>query len=217
MATGYTACVEDGTATTLREFGLVCARAMGPLAEMREYPWDAVFPEVLGKRQVEYAEQRLADAEAELKQFSGMEMIEAATLCVESHARQMRQHLHDVMQRRLSAQRFKQMLEQVEGWTPPGIEHKNLHDFMLSQLRQSLEELNLDAEVTPPVKPHVWDWLNDRISYAQRRVEECKRDLETAKEGSVYKTAWLKALDASLPDLSSPGWIARCTSTGTPA
>ena len=41
MPTGYTADIQDGKITTLREYALSCARAFGALIMMRDDPHDA--------------------------------------------------------------------------------------------------------------------------------------------------------------------------------
>lgn len=41
MPTGYTSGIDDGTISDLKGYALVCARAFGVLADMRDLPLDA--------------------------------------------------------------------------------------------------------------------------------------------------------------------------------
>ena len=49
MPTGYTANVEDGTMTELRDYALLCARGIGFTLPIRDEPFETPLPEAFKK------------------------------------------------------------------------------------------------------------------------------------------------------------------------
>jgi len=83
MPTGYTACIEDGTITTGRDFLMLCARAFGATASMREEPLTVPIPELF--EEDSYYTQRLKETKAELERCLTMSDEELQRLVDEEH------------------------------------------------------------------------------------------------------------------------------------
>lgn len=88
------------------------------------------------------------------------------------------------------------MLEKVRAWTPPTSAHQGLRSFMVEQITSSI-----DFDCTPskePVWPSPKEWHATRVDALRKSVDY--HAAEHAKEvaRAAERTAWVKALRASL-------------------
>ena len=94
---------------------------------------------------------------------------------------------------------YEAMLNQVNAWTPPTPEHAGLHEFMRTQIEQSIAfDCGGDYDKTPTPRLTGNQWaaqeaarLNSDIAYHERKHAD-----EVAR--AAIRTAWVRALRAAL-------------------
>lgn len=102
MPTGYTAGVEDGTVTTLREYALTCARGMGACIMQRDDPMNEPPKK---QEPTDYHVKWLAEAKEKLVQLAAMsnEEIKAAFTAENERAKQSMCGLRKIVSNELPA------------------------------------------------------------------------------------------------------------------
>lgn len=198
MPTGYTYGIANGSVTTLREFALTAARAMGALVPMRDAPANAPIPRRF-EPETKHLDEKLAEAQARFAELSAMDEALRRESCAVYNTSAEAQNVAMVATNKARRERYDAMIAKVVAWegAPEG-----LKEFMLEQLRTSRESDCLtDADIQKSWKPalSVDDWYRaqlDRVvddigSYEQSRAEEIAR--------TTRRNAWLARLWAALP------------------
>lgn len=194
MPTFYTAPIEDKD-LTLKEFMQLCTSnfVLGnenlPFGEWPEY--------------AEPSEREMDDLDSALQ-----EMRELLTLTLEEMEIKAKQSYdNEVAYRNKQLERsdklekrYNKMLKLIEAWKPPTPEHEGFKDFMLNQIKISLESDTLRDYFTkyPIKKLSGQEWMNQR---AESIGEDAKRAIEgQIKEitRTAYRNKWLKELKESI-------------------
>lgn len=197
MPTGYTHDVAEGKVITIKDFAMSCARAFGALISMRDEPMDAEIPEAF-EVPTYYAEQ-VTKHEAKLHKLRSMSPAEAQAACQASHRAELRAWASRCDDRAMKLVRYQSMLQQVEAWAVPTLEHIELRDFMAEQIATSVK---YDCEPWSgeqmPVLQRWPDWLRQQIAKAEWDVAYYREN--RAKEVARMKSRneWLSALRGSL-------------------
>lgn len=194
MPTGYTAAVVDGKITEFPEFAMQCARAFGALITMRDDPMDAEIPAEF--KPCTWNTEALARAWARLASLNSMTLEEryaAALAAYEEGCAQADKYnaKDDEENRRLSA-----MADKVRAWNPPTAEHVEMKSFMLEQLNISKHDARYRHQ--HPEKLSGQAWHEKEIKSAMREVEYHAGEQAKEEERAKGRTAWVKALRASL-------------------
>lgn len=199
MPTGYTADVQSGEITDLREFALRCARGMGALIMMRDDPMSAPIPERFEPSR--YNADRLAEDQAELDAVTTMSREEASAEadkayhagCVAFDQRRAERAEH--------ARRYEAMIAKVEAWETKA---DGIREFMLDQLRQSLDfdckPVRADSPFSgKPQRQTGEEWRAARVEELTRSIAyHAKANAEEITRTEA-RNRWLADLRASLP------------------
>jgi hypothetical protein len=97
-------------------------------------------------------------------------------------------------------ERYRAMLTEVEAWEPPTADHVELKQFMLDQLTESIR---FDCSWAPPAPgpaPAPAEWIADRRRKALDELAHAAGDLAQEIQRAAGRTAWVKALRASLAE-----------------
>ena len=135
MPTGYTADIQDGTTTDLRDFALACARNFGAVIHMRDEPRDAPIPLRVPPARTNYYDEQIAHARAALAELPALSDEECAARAADEHADALRSRADRHARRTRDRRRYDAMLVQVEMWRVPD-DLRPLRAFMIEQLRQ---------------------------------------------------------------------------------
>lgn len=195
MPTGYTTKLYEGEDQSFTDFALGCAHAFGTLVTLREQPIDALVPTIAieGRyvTEVENARWRYEltsgwtdyDAEVELK---------AARQAREQYERDVITHSAALRER------YEAMLVQVEAWIPPTSDHQRLKDFMIKQLRESIQ-----FDCPPPSEPGP---MLTPGEYRVQQLDKARAALAAAEEALQHErwrvtqaNNWIRLLRESLP------------------
>lgn len=197
MPTGYTAKVESGETTELRDYILTCARAFGALIMMRDDPMDAPIPRKL-EPDTRYYDERIATLTADIAKLSAMSSDDALTESLAANNEARRRHREFEAEDQLRLERHQTMAAMVEKWRPPTRDHVELKSFMLQQLEVSSRHLGGHHKL--PDMPIGEEWRQKRLSDLQWQLENAKEHRDKEIERTAGRQAWIDALFASLPE-----------------
>lgn len=200
MPTSYTAKVEDGTVTELRDYMLICARAFGALVMMRDEPLDAPIPERF-EPDTRYYDEQIAMLTKEISRITALTPDDALTesLAANNEVRRLHREREVADQERL--RRHQAMAAKVRAWMPPSPDHDEYKAFMLQQLEESAKWLGTKRDLPPMSIGETWrqerlaDLADSLARATKRRSEEIERTAQRQK--------WVDALRAALPPASS--------------
>lgn len=195
MPTGYTAAVQDGTITTLKDFAMHCARAMGALVSMRDLPASAPIPErIEPSAYLAEAKTKAAARLANLRAMDDMQMEIAAAL---DHDKRMAAWTRRHAEQAIHRARYESMLEEVQAWLPPTAEHDNLKGFMLDQIESSIK-WDLAGWEKPPRRLPAREWHAAEMKDAIRAYSDAARAHAEDLARVDRQNTWLDALRLSL-------------------
>lgn len=199
MPTGYTADVQDGKVTTLRDFALRCIRGLGVCVMMRDDPWDAPTPQAF-EPHTKYHDEHLAAAKKLLDELPGLplEVCEARARAEFDAA--MAYHTSSAAERALQKQRYEIMKARVEDWKIPE-EIAGLKTFMLEQLTQSIDFDCSESFREAPTRLTGERWREKQLEAASRDVAyhtvEREKEIQRTAKRNEFMAAFWKALPAA--------------------
>ena len=196
MPTGYTYAVADGTVSDLRTFALTCARGMGALIMMRDDPSDADIPKRF-EADTKYHDNAIATARQRLAELEAMDEAFRVSACLAYNQKVAADKRSRIAKNDEQRARYQAMISQVEQWSgaPEG-----LREFMLSQLRQSVD---FDCPKDPTKymdKPKSLNaWYGDELRAAAHSIQYNEKERADEIARTAERNAWLERLFASLP------------------
>ncbi len=207
LPTGYTADVQSGRITEFEDFVWSCARAFGALVTMRDDPADATIPENFAPSP--FHTERLAEARDRLSRLKAMSeaevAAEAAAALTEAEDTAERVSANRAEQRR----RYEAMLNRALLWSPPTPDHLELRDFMIRQLRESIE-FDCSKSSLEEVDPSNFtpaQWLADQMAKAHWEIAYHTKEAADEQRRTDERNNWIAELRRSLAPspLSSRG------------
>jgi len=196
MPTGYTAeLMEKGM--DFKSFVLRCSRAFGALIMMRDAPMDAPVPKKFAPS--DYHLKALTEAQKKHEMLSVMTYDEQIAFGQTEKDEVVKRAYERRGRDKIQNERLSEMQSQVMAWNPPTADHEGLKNFMLDQIKTSMNDLgNIEkkieaAEIKSPmafyiasVSSALWD-----IKY---HTEENRTEIERA----ASRTEWVRDLYKSI-------------------
>jgi len=203
MPTGYTAAIKDGV--SFEKFVWSCARGMGALIMMRDERSDAPIPERFEPGDYNAKEANKARAElARLLVLPIDQVLSEAESAYTSACECFRLRMKEKLDLR---NKYSEMLAQVVQWKPPTPDHLGFQEFMVDQLRQSIDFDCNDAYDKEPERQDATAWHNMQITEAQRRIAYHDKAQTEENERTESRNKWLaelrKSVSASEPFTAS--------------
>lgn len=193
MPTAYTAGIENGSLTSLREYALLCAREFGALVYMRDEP---LKNEIRLPTSDGYYEKSYENATKAYADWMNLTEEEKRTLWNAEYA----ETIADVERRnektRIELERYKRMRTLVAKWIPPTTEHFELKTFMLQQINASTEWMK-EYEIPQQESFESWSRSHEKILFDS--LGRAAAGLEKDKHLIRRRTEWITALMNSLP------------------
>jgi len=195
MPAGYTYNIKDDI--SFEEFVLQCARAFGALVSMRDEKPNAPIPDEFIPST--YHPEIVAELREELEQLEKLTPKEAELAVEKEYNNQLKRQKEQIDGVKKLKMKYVKMLQYVTEWEPPTDDHKELKDFMMSQIYDSIKhDCNLKylEEKIEKISGEQWlkdqiDTLNESIAY---HMEYYKKEVETCKK----RTTWIQKLKKSL-------------------
>ena len=195
MPTGYTADVQDGKVTTLKDYALSCARAFGALIHMRDEPADAPIVE---DKESDYYANSLRSARQELVELKAMTKADIAKAFAEHKAEQEQKRREYVARVAEQKERYETMLAKVNAWEPPTADHVGLKEFMASQLTQSIDFDCKVYEDLYAVEGTAEEWYARRLESVEKGIAYATKRKAEEAERVRSRNKWIADLKASL-------------------
>jgi hypothetical protein len=99
-------------------------------------------------------------------------------------------------------EKYENMLEEVISWIPPTTEHHGLKDFMISQIKQSIDFDCRDFYKGKPLELKTpEEWLEDEMKQAQTDSEYHATEWMKERERVEKNNQWIRDLRKSLCEL----------------
>lgn len=200
MPSGLTCKIYNGEELTLRDFALRCVRQFGA----------GYFASQQGEKELpkdkapilkvdNYHEKKILEAEEELEKWENLRnnLEEAQKLYDEQYAQNMQFNAETNEKRKEIEKRYNIVLEKVKAWDIP-IEYNSLKEFMLKQLKESIE---WDCSPYTPYKEEkipIEEWIEVRIRLAKRDLDYHTKEFQEEKRRIAEHNNYLKGLYEAL-------------------
>lgn len=199
MPTGYTAPVMDGRVKDLRTFAMNCAKAFGACISMRDDPMDAEIPDEFAPG--DFYEKELTKARVELAALAAMSDAECESAALETYDHEVEEDRAAEARYRTEDARLNAMLAEVTVWDPPTDDHAGLKDFMVQQIKTSMngkfDSWRKPLRMTGP------EWRAARAARLRENVTHYASEQAKEVERACGRTEWVRNLRASLPEATA--------------
>lgn len=197
MPTGYTSDIYEGKPITFPEFVMECARAFGALVTLRDAPTTPIPDEF--KPDTSYYDESLIKHRAELVRLEALAPEEIAAEHAEHRAEKLKRRTEAAVRNREMRKRYQAMLDEVDAWEPPTLDHVELKEFMQQQLRDSMKfDCPKDGYVEPLGDDDPVAWYEAKLDRERRAIEYDEKHIADEIERAEKRTAWVRALRDSL-------------------
>ena len=143
MATGYTIEVLNGNAKTLEDFAKVCLMGFGATSHMKEEPISTPYRVMEVDANNKKEERKLKKRLKEFKLISDEQIYEDERNALTKS----REHFADKKVKAKEARlKVEKLLREAQLWTPPSKKHKVMKDFMIKELKNTLD---FDCDLKP--------------------------------------------------------------------
>lgn len=196
MPTGYTHDIKDGI--SFQAYAMNCARAFGACVTLRDEPGggENIPDEFAPSDYHSKAAQTARIALDALLAMTPSERDRAASKAWDDAETSSLMRLEENRKQRAA---YEAMLAKVNAWSPPTAEHAELHLFMREQIEQSIKfdcDGTYGTEPTPRLTGE--QWASNEAARLNRDVAYHERNHAEEVERAASRSAWVKALRASL-------------------
>ena len=195
MATGYTAGVQDGKITTLKDFTFRCARARGDCVMQRDDSSDAL-PEL--PEPSDYHAKALVKDGERIVELDAMSDEDKAAMALKEYEAEKAFREKSRADDAKSRARYSLMLQRVRAWEPPSEEHAGLKEFMIEQLESSIKfdchENSAHNRPPDPAKYTPEAWFLRAVEGAERSVLYHTKHNAEEIERTNGRREWIQAL-----------------------
>lgn len=194
MPTGYTDKIKDGI--SFEEFVWQCTRNFGALITMRDESFDAPIPDRFEPSS--FYSDHIAKLQDRLQEILSMTDAQLEAEAVAEYD----QHCSYVYSKRKEnkelSEKYEAMITKVEAWQPPSNDHVRLKEFMLEQLKESLEFDCLEPRDDYKRMTGA-DWKIQQVARLQSDIEYYKERQQAEIECTEGRNKWLSRLNSSIP------------------
>jgi hypothetical protein len=194
MPTGYTNELYKGE-QSFRDFVLTCARAFGAAIHMRD---EALEPTLRPQEIEPYYAERLEASKRRLEELNALTPEQALARSNAEFEEEIASSNKYAAELAGQNARYMAMLQKVMYWEPPTADHRELKNFMIDQLKKSVE---WDCRSTSPSersKKSGTEWLRGAKDRASQDVEyyqsAIKKEVERVEKANQWIAELLKAL-----------------------
>ncbi len=164
---------------------------------MRDDPMDAPIPDEF-QPSTEYYDKSEADARAQLLKLERMTPDEFNREARAERDAGMKSWQERRERRKAERVRYESMIAKVEAWTPPSAEHVGLKEFMVKQLRESIEFDCSEKYDDPPKFRTGEEWRVEKIKSCRHDIEYALQHRKEEIERTAGRNLWIRQLRESL-------------------
>jgi len=200
MATGYTYPVRAGQITDFSTFAWFCAKGIDVFCRDRDtnrpigwIPTEAELAEICGDN--DYYEKQIVIAKKDLFEFYNCSDDDWRKKQAQDIDQAVLHYEQTITTNELRRARYTSMLSKVADWTPPTEDHVHMKEFMISQLKDSL-----NSDMLPLRSPEetLEEYKFRKISTAQRMLSYFEEQDLDCKQTAKERREWITALARSL-------------------
>lgn len=201
MPTGYTANIKDGI--SFRKFALNCARNFGATIALRDED-SSIEPTPENVRfGGSYYQKSLKSAKLAQAKFNKLSQKQKLQMFKREAEQILSQCRKSDLEMKAQKKSYLSMLDKVENWTPPTKDHKNMKDFMVSQINQSVDfdcnpEYN-NKRIVSAVTQTYSEWLKSKREKMSWDINYHEEQLAKETQRNNERSQWIKDLIDSLP------------------
>jgi len=195
MPTGYTSRIKDGI--SFKEYALGCAKAFGALIEMRDEPFDKPIPDSFPVS--DYHTKKIFEAEEEIEALGGYNESLAKDGAEKEYKEELDHYKKYLNEKTELKEKYNSMLAKVNAYQPPTSEHTGYKDFMIEQIKTSIDFDCSAAYTTIPKLKTPLDWYNSKktrllkdLAYHQ---EQNAKEIERTNARNLWISQLKKSLD----------------------
>jgi len=192
MPTGYTEIIEDNPDTTLRDYVLRCARAMGACIMQRDDPAD-VLPKM--EKISTWHLDAMHKAQHDLIELESMGAKAIRALYESERQSNDKDNAEFLEKHERINDRYAKMRAKVVAWEPPTKNHEGLKRFMLEQIDICYWPDEKPYQCT--IEPTPEEWHKARIERAKRDIDYHSQHWEDEQKRYKERAEWVRALYAS--------------------
>lgn len=199
VATGYTYPLHDGVETSFVEFVASCAGAFGARIKVgNRLSADVTIAEQYQTH--DWYEKSLAEERRRLAGILAWDEARAEREAKKMYRKLRRYYVDRLVEVNEMHCRYKSMLEQVEDWSPPSCDHRNLKVFMIEQLTSSIENDCSHYPHEPPRRYSGAEFKAMRIADIERTIAYKLDRINEETDVAIMRTTWLRLLLDDLAD-----------------
>ena len=192
MPTGYTQNMD----ISFNDFALTCARAFGATITLRDEPISSDIPEF---QPSDWNTKELAKAQSRLIELTEMTSTDKVIAASDYNASKYENFLNVEAADMDLRDKYETMLQKVELWQPPTPDHTELKEFMVNQLKESIEwDCNYKRETPVPLSAE--EWYFQELEEAARNIKSHSEEYIKEVKRVNKRNAWVSALKESLYD-----------------
>lgn len=178
------------------DFVLRCARSFDALITMKGEPIDCEIPEEF--KPSLYHEEKLKEAKEMLSLFDRLRDEDFRLMAAKEFQKGLKEYNSAMEEHNFMRKRYESMLEKIEKWNPPSVDHRGLKTFMFDGIKSELI-LGLGSPVKPTIKTIEEKKSEELESIAndiQYHQEEDGKEKATVRRRNI----WLKQLRESIEE-----------------
>jgi hypothetical protein len=171
---------------------------LGVCIEMRDDPADAKIPEKF--KPSSYHKEQLDKYKEKLSKIKSMTIEEATQKSKTSYKTSVREYEKYLEEKKELKIKYEEMLEQVKLWTPPSKDHRELKNFMVQQITDSISsDCSTDFCESPKLLSGT-EWKEKEIKDLECNLDYHQKGYKEEVEGVEKRNNWIRQLRESLKD-----------------
>lgn len=196
MPTGYTHDIKDGI--SFEQFVLNCARAFGACITLRdESGGGEKIPEAFEPS--DYHQKALGIARNTLAELEDLTFAECERRAAADYDEAEQSRITRLQENKQQLAAYAAMLDKVRLWSPPSSEHVGLHEFMQSQITESIKfDDRINCYEKPTVRLSGIDWHDEKKARAIKDIAYHKAEHTKEVERTNQRNEWVRLLRESL-------------------
>lgn len=195
MPTGYTAGIVDGK-EDFEDFVRLCTRAF--VFPIRELALDQPLPDEPFTADAGYYREALTKAEADLAEAEAWSLEDAQKAAQDAYDAEVEAEEKSKDRSAAIRERVEDALKKAHGWVPPTPEHEKFKEFMVEQLKITLEHDGTHTSYRKLEKDTGANFKAVRVQAAKDAIERHRKDIVEQEEKAKANWEWLKAVRESL-------------------
>jgi hypothetical protein len=198
MPTGYTSSLIDTDEISFQKFAMICARAFGACIDMRDDSLNKDIPEKF--EESSYNKNEYEKAIKLLEDFNSSDTDTLYKQYENEYELEIKSREEYLEKNKQQIQRYTTMLDKVYEWNPPSKDHIKLKNFMIDQIRRSIEfdDMQEYYQNNPITKLSFEQWKYNKIEQIKKDIQYHMKRWQEETKRVAERNKWIQDLRNSL-------------------